>query len=130
MRVKIIKKTEHHTVVSRSTCIYSTGGCSCQEPVSINNDSFFESFLLLLLLLNVVPLIPPFDDFDVNNFLRFLTNPHTQNIMHTVIAAAIKPNAAYTLPGNSRSFLVVPHSSSDSSCPDGQFGRPLIVYYL
>lgn len=101
----------HHTVVSRSTCIYSTGCSPCQEDGSIKSDSFLKSFF------KVPPLII---DFCNTVFLRFLSKPNMQNIRQAVIAAAIQPRAANTPPGSSSSLRAVPHSSSDSSKPEGQ----------
>uniref|UniRef100_A0A1B0BCI5 Uncharacterized protein n=1 Tax=Glossina palpalis gambiensis TaxID=67801 RepID=A0A1B0BCI5_9MUSC len=47
-----------------------------------------------------------------------------QNIRQAVTAAAMQPKAAKTPPGNSSNFRAVPHSSSDSSKPDGQLWWP------
>lgn len=101
----------HHTVVSRSTCIYSTGCSPCQEDGSIKSESFLKSFF------KVPPLII---DFCNTVFLRFLSKPNMQNIRQAVMAAAMQPNAANTPPGSSSSLRAVPHSSSDSSKPEGQ----------
>lgn len=62
-----------------------------------------------------VPFSTPLLVFVPIDFLRFLTKPTIQNINNAAMAAAIQPNAAYKPPGNSNSFLAVPHSSSDSS---------------
>lgn len=95
--------------------MYSTECSPCQEPGSMNNGSFLS-----------VPLQEPLlNAFVAIVFLFFLTNPNIQNIKQAAIAAAIQPIAANKPPGSSRSFRAVPHSSSDSSWPDGQFERPI-----
>lgn len=82
----------------------------------MNSESFFKSFFKI-----------PFDDVDfvVTYFLRFLTKPNRQNSMQAEMAAARHPRAAYSPPGISRRRSAGPHSSSVSSKPDGQFGRPV-----
>lgn len=81
----------------------------------MNNGSFLS-----------VPLHEPLTSaLDPMVFRFFLTKPIIQNMRQAVSAAAMQPIAANKPPGSSNSFRAVPHSSSDSSWPDGQFERPV-----
>lgn len=135
----------YHTVVSRSTWIYSTGCSPCQEAGSMYSASFLKSFFKVpMLAADTLPLLAPFMNpmptpipptpippmpptpapFCTTDFFRFLIRPNMQNIRQAVRAAAMHPRAAKTPPGSSSNLRAVPHSSSDSSKPLGQLWWP------